>query len=84
MIAQRLAQADRTESTRAVHASRRVEATSEMLMPAMSPTMTEGTLNEWKVQVGDKFSAGDVLLSLETDKASSESAICPQSHPDLV
>jgi pyruvate/2-oxoglutarate dehydrogenase complex dihydrolipoamide acyltransferase (E2) component len=34
--------------------------------------MTEGTLNEWKVKVGDKFQAGDVLLSLETDKASSE------------
>lgn len=41
----------------------------------MSPTMTEGTINEWKVKVGDSYSAGDVLLSLETDKASSASVV---------
>lgn len=39
-------------------------------MPAMSPTMTEGTVTEWKYKVGDSFSAGDVLVSIETDKAS--------------
>lgn len=39
-------------------------------MPAMSPTMTEGTLTEWKFKVGDSFSAGDVLVAIETDKAS--------------
>lgn len=38
-------------------------------MPAMSPTMTEGGIVSWKVHPGDKFSAGDVLLEVETDKA---------------
>lgn len=38
-------------------------------MPAMSPTMTEGGISSWKVKDGDKFAAGDVLLSISTDKA---------------
>ncbi|KAI9849603.1 MAG: pyridoxine biosynthesis protein [Sclerophora amabilis] len=38
-------------------------------MPAMSPTMTEGNIAGWKVKEGDPFSAGDVLLEIETDKA---------------
>lgn len=38
-------------------------------MPALSPTMTEGNIATWKVKDGDKFSAGDVLLEIETDKA---------------
>ena len=38
-------------------------------MPAMSPTMTEGNIATWKVKEGDSFSAGDVLLEIETDKA---------------
>lgn len=38
-------------------------------MPAMSPTMTEGGLATWKVKEGQSFSAGDVLLEIETDKA---------------
>ena len=38
-------------------------------MPALSPTMTEGNIAAWKVKDGDKFSAGDVLLEIETDKA---------------
>lgn len=38
-------------------------------MPAMSPTMTEGGIVEWKFKEGDSFSAGDVLLEIETDKA---------------
>ncbi|KAI9695001.1 MAG: pyridoxine biosynthesis protein [Bathelium mastoideum] len=38
-------------------------------MPAMSPTMTEGNIASWKVKEGDSFSAGDVLLEIETDKA---------------
>ncbi|WFC99573.1 dihydrolipoyllysine-residue acetyltransferase [Malassezia yamatoensis] len=38
-------------------------------MPAMSPTMEKGNLGSWKVKEGDKFSAGDVLLEVETDKA---------------
>lgn len=35
----------------------------------MSPTMTEGTIHKWMKAEGDSFSAGDVLLELETDKA---------------
>lgn len=38
-------------------------------MPAMSPTMTEGGIAEWKKKEGDSFSAGDVLVEIETDKA---------------
>ncbi|KAG8219908.1 dihydrolipoamide acetyltransferase [Butyriboletus roseoflavus] len=39
-------------------------------MPAMSPTMTEGGIASWKKSEGESFSAGDVLLEIETDKAS--------------
>jgi pyruvate/2-oxoglutarate dehydrogenase complex dihydrolipoamide acyltransferase (E2) component len=38
-------------------------------MPAMSPTMTEGGIANWKKAEGDTFVAGDVLLEIETDKA---------------
>lgn len=38
-------------------------------MPALSPTMTEGNIASWKVKEGESFSAGDVLLEIETDKA---------------
>ena len=38
-------------------------------MPALSPTMTEGAISEWKVKEGDAFVAGDILLGIETDKA---------------
>ncbi|CAH0049150.1 unnamed protein product [Clonostachys solani] len=38
-------------------------------MPALSPTMTEGNIAAWNVKEGDSFSAGDVLLEIETDKA---------------
>lgn len=38
-------------------------------LPAMSPTMTEGTIHKWMKKEGDSFAAGDVLLELETDKA---------------
>ncbi|KAI5962306.1 PDX1 [Candida pseudojiufengensis] len=39
-------------------------------MPAMSPTMTEGKIISWKLKPGDSFNSGDVLLEVETDKAS--------------
>lgn len=39
-------------------------------MPALSPTMTEGNIAKWAVKEGESFSAGDVLLEIETDKAS--------------
>ena len=38
-------------------------------MPAMSPTMEHGNLGQWKVSEGDTFSAGDIILEVETDKA---------------
>jgi len=38
-------------------------------MPAMSPTMTEGGIVGWKLKAGEEFAAGDVLLEVETDKA---------------
>ena len=41
-------------------------------MPAMSPTMTEGNIASWKVREGESFSTGDVLLEIETDKATME------------
>lgn len=39
-------------------------------MPALSPTMTEGSVTTWAVKEGESFVAGQVLLSIETDKAS--------------
>lgn len=44
----------------------------EILMPALSPTMEEGTLAKWLVQVGDTVKAGDVIAEIETDKATME------------
>ncbi len=44
----------------------------EILMPALSPTMEEGTLAKWLVQVGDTIKAGDVIAEIETDKATME------------
>ncbi|RKF60874.1 putative pyruvate dehydrogenase protein X component, mitochondrial [Erysiphe neolycopersici] len=41
-----------------------------LTMPALSPTMMEGNIAKWNVKEGDSFSAGDVLLQIETDKAS--------------
>ncbi len=44
----------------------------DILMPALSPTMEEGTLAKWLVKEGDKVSSGDVLAEIETDKATME------------
>src|SRR5690606_2170259 len=44
----------------------------ELQMPALSPTMEEGTLAKWLVKEGDEVSAGDVLAEIETDKATME------------
>jgi len=44
----------------------------ELKMPALSPTMEEGTLAKWLVKEGDKVSSGDVLAEIETDKATME------------
>lgn len=45
---------------------------TEILMPALSPTMEEGTLAKWMVQEGDTVSSGDILAEIETDKATME------------
>ena len=45
---------------------------TEILMPALSPTMEEGTLAKWLVKEGDSVSAGDVIAEIETDKATME------------
>ncbi|MFO1243331.1 MAG: pyruvate dehydrogenase complex dihydrolipoamide acetyltransferase [Rickettsiales bacterium] len=44
----------------------------EVLMPALSPTMTEGTLAKWTVKEGDKIKSGKVIAEIETDKATME------------
>jgi pyruvate dehydrogenase E1 component beta subunit len=44
----------------------------EILMPALSPTMTEGNLAKWLKNEGDEVAAGDVLAEIETDKATME------------
>jgi pyruvate dehydrogenase E2 component (dihydrolipoamide acetyltransferase) len=44
----------------------------ELKMPALSPTMEEGTLSKWLVKVGDTVRAGDLLAEIETDKATME------------
>ena len=45
---------------------------TEILMPALSPTMEEGTLAKWLVKEGDSVKAGDILAEIETDKATME------------
>ena len=45
---------------------------SKILMPALSPTMTEGVINQWLVKVGDVVRAGDIIAEIETDKATME------------
>ena len=41
-------------------------------MPALSPTMEEGTLAKWLIKVGDKVASGDIMAEIETDKATME------------
>ncbi len=45
---------------------------TDVLMPALSPTMEEGTLAKWHVKVGDAVKSGDVIAEIETDKATME------------
>src|SRR6188768_3896179 len=44
----------------------------ELKMPALSPTMEEGTLAKWLVTEGDSVASGDILAEIETDKATME------------
>lgn len=45
---------------------------TDILMPALSPTMEEGTLTKWHIKVGDEIRSGDVIAEIETDKATME------------
>ncbi len=45
---------------------------TDILMPALSPTMEEGTLSKWHIKTGDTVSAGQVIAEIETDKATME------------
>ncbi|KAH8925870.1 pyruvate dehydrogenase [Atractiella rhizophila] len=56
-------------AVRGFHSSQNAMALSKFSMPSMSPTMTEGGISQWKKKEGESFTAGDVLLEIETDKA---------------
>src|SRR4051812_40703946 len=44
----------------------------EQLMPALSPTMTEGQIIDWKIKKGDQVKSGQVMAEIQTDKSTSE------------
>ncbi|KAI1812142.1 mitochondrial pyruvate dehydrogenase protein x component-like protein [Poronia punctata] len=67
LVSRRVAQ---DAATRGFRSSATSLAAQNFTMPALSPTMTEGNVSTWKVKEGDSFAAGDVLLEIETDKAS--------------
>ncbi|GAA5861744.1 hypothetical protein JCM1840_005249 [Sporobolomyces johnsonii] len=69
LSAVRSARASARPLVRQLHQTGVARVVTEFQMPAMSPTMTEGTVAEWKVEEGASFVAGDVLLTIETDKA---------------
>jgi len=62
-------QLKRDATARGFRTSAAALAAQNFTMPALSPTMTEGNIAKWQVKEGEKFSAGDVLLEIETDKA---------------
>lgn len=66
LVVRRVAQ----DATRGFRSSAAPMAAHNFTMPALSPTMTEGNIASWKIKEGESFSAGDVLLEIETDKAS--------------
>lgn len=65
----RLSRATKLATSRQFHAQSTLLDAQVFKMPAMSPTMEEGGIVGWKVEPGQEFSAGDVLLEVETDKA---------------
>ncbi|KAI1483888.1 hypothetical protein F4774DRAFT_357 [Daldinia eschscholtzii] len=66
LISRRVAQ---DAASRGFRTSAASLAAQNFTMPALSPTMTEGNIANWKIKEGESFSAGDVLLEIETDKA---------------
>ncbi|GAA5892386.1 uncharacterized protein JCM6883_007339 [Sporobolomyces salmoneus] len=72
LIQQRARQCARVQvqsGLRQFHSSPTSAALTKFLFPAMSPTMTEGGIASWKKKQGESFAPGDVLLEIETDKA---------------
>lgn len=53
---------------------------TEVLMPALSPTMEEGTLAKWLVKEGDTVASGDIMAEIETDKATMEVEAVDEGH----
>src|SRR5262245_21638520 len=53
---------------------------TQILMPALSPTMTEGKLAKWLKSQGDKVKPGDVIAEIETDKATMEVEAVDEGH----
>ncbi|OAA58556.1 filamentation protein [Niveomyces insectorum RCEF 264] len=62
-------EASRTAMVETIASAARLAVAQNLTMPALSPTMTEGNIAAWRVKEGDKYTAGDVLLEIETDKA---------------
>ncbi|KAL1835348.1 hypothetical protein VTJ49DRAFT_6974 [Mycothermus thermophilus] len=62
-------QVRRDATARGLRTSSAALAAQNFTMPALSPTMTEGNIAAWRVKEGEAFQAGDVLLEIETDKA---------------
>ncbi|KAJ2159212.1 hypothetical protein GGF46_003182 [Coemansia sp. RSA 552] len=57
------------EDTARLHTAAVRQEASQFTMPALSPTMTQGGISRWEKKEGEAFSAGDLLLQIETDKA---------------
>ena len=57
---------------------------TDVLMPALSPTMQEGTLAKWHVKVGDEVRSGDVIAEIETDKATMEVEAVDEGKIDAI
>ena len=55
----------------------------EILMPALSPTMTEGNLAKWLKKEGDVIKSGQVIAEIETDKATMEVEAVESTEKDL-
>src|SRR5580698_4260272 len=53
---------------------------TQILMPALSPTMEEGKLAKWLVHEGDTVKSGDILAEIETDKATMEFEAVDEGH----
>lgn len=50
----------------------KLSSMQELQMPALSPTMSQGNVTSWEVKEGDEVSAGSILATIETDKATLE------------